>query len=144
MYSYPDKSDMLTMELINQEFDGVYWGKSEAEVLSHATAAVDAMNGPKTLLDLGCGIGRLFETFCPHVELIQAVEPDKQRFAEAETVAKKWEGKVNVEQGDISVLKQDTQRFKIVLMSHILQHIKEETIIGMLEELEFKQRKMQF
>lgn len=141
MYIYPDKNDMLTMELINQEFDGVYWGKSEAEVLSHATAAIDAMNGPKTLLDLGCGIGRLFETFCPHVEFIQAVEPDKQRFAEAETVAKKWEGKVNVEQGDISVLKQDTQRFKIVLMSHILQHIKEETIIGMLEELEFKTEK---
>ena len=93
MYIYPDKNDMLTMELIHQEFDGVYWGKSEEDVLSHAMAAIDAIDGPKKLLDLGCGMGRLFEVFCPHVDYIQAVEPDKQRFAEAEKAAKKWDGR---------------------------------------------------
>lgn len=141
MYIYPDKNDMLTMELIHQEFDGVYWGKSEEEVFSHAMAAIDAIDGPKNLLDLGCGMGRLFEVFCPHVDFIQAVEPDKQRFAEAEKAAKKWDGRVSVQNGDLSVLKQDTQRFQIVLISHILQHIKEESIIEMLEELESKTEK---
>ena len=32
-YKYPDKDDRLTIELINTEYDGPYWEKSEAAVL---------------------------------------------------------------------------------------------------------------
>ena len=35
-YTYPDKNDRLTCELIEREFDGVYWGKSEELVLGQA------------------------------------------------------------------------------------------------------------
>lgn len=138
MYTYPDKNDMLTMELINHEFDGEYWGKSEEEVISHAKEAIAKIEGPKNMLDLGCGMGRLFETFVPYVDFIQAVEPDVQRFAEAVKAANAFGGQVDVKHGNLSVLNNDTGRFQIVLMSHILQHIKEEIMIGMLEDLEAK------
>lgn len=141
MYTYPDQNDKLTIELINQEFDGVYWGKSEEEVLTHAINAIDSIEGERKMLDLGCGLGRLFSTFAPHVDCIQALEPDKQRFIAAEKEAEDFDGKVSVKHGDINVLKNDIQRFQIVLMSHILQHIKEETIVEMLEGLEAKTEK---
>ena len=35
-YTYPDKEDKLTCQLIDTEFDGAYWGKSEDEVLRQA------------------------------------------------------------------------------------------------------------
>ena len=138
MYTYPDKNDMLTMELINQEFDGIYWGKSEEEVLSYAIQSINGIEGHKKMLDLGCGMGRLFETFSPYVDFIQAVEPDEQRYAEAVKAASVFDEKVNVKHGDLSALEQDDERFQIILMSHILQHMKEESVIRILEDLESK------
>lgn len=49
MYTYPDQNDKLTIELINQEFDGVYWGKSEEEVLTHAINAIDSIEGEQKM-----------------------------------------------------------------------------------------------
>ena len=138
MYTYPDKNDALTIELINQEFDDAYWGDSEIEVFSHVREAIEKIEGPRNMLDLGCGMGRLFEGFAPHVDFIQALEPDKERFLEAAKRAGAFDGKVKVNHGDLSVLKADSERFEIVLMSHILQHIKDETIVGILEGLESK------
>lgn len=141
MYTYPDKHDALTVEMINKEYDGAYWAKSEEEFLADALATIDTIEGERKLLDLGCGLGRLFATFAPHVNKIQALEPDAQRYSEATKAAAAFDGKVSIKHGDLSVLKDDTQRFHVVLMSHILQHIKEETIIGMLEDLEAKTEK---
>ena len=46
-YTYPDKNDMLTCQLIDTEFDAKYWGESEEEVLHQAMEEVDhlAENG---------------------------------------------------------------------------------------------------
>lgn len=35
-YTYPDKDDRLTCQLIEKEFDGDYWAESEELVLKHA------------------------------------------------------------------------------------------------------------
>ncbi|MBR5315217.1 MAG: class I SAM-dependent methyltransferase, partial [Firmicutes bacterium] len=138
MYTYPDKNDMLTIELIDKEFDSQYWADSEMELFPHVKEAIETLEGERKLLDLGCGLGRLFQAFAPMVDKIQALEPDKDRYQVASKAAAAFGGKVQVHHGDLTVLKDDTQRFDIVLMSHILQHIKEETIIGILEELESK------
>ena len=42
-YKYPDKDDRLTIELINTEYDGPYWEKSEAAVLEKAGEAIKAL-----------------------------------------------------------------------------------------------------
>ena len=82
-YTYPDKEDKLTCQLIDTEFDGAYWGKSEDEVLRQAMEAVDRLVEQKkargqavNLLDLGCGMGRLFTVFAEKADSITAAEPD--------------------------------------------------------------------
>ena len=59
-YQYPDKDDKLTAALINNEYDGLSWQKSEEKVMSVAVAAVSGLSTGRhhrTLLDVGCGIG---------------------------------------------------------------------------------------
>jgi len=141
MYTYPDANDLLTIELINKEFDGEYWGKSEENLFPTIVEAVEGVAGERQMLDLGCGMGRLFPYFAPYMHRIQALEPDVQRYAEAVKAAEVFDGKIDVKHGDLSALKDDTDRFHVVLMSHILQHIKEETIIEILEGLEAKTEK---
>ena len=93
-YTYPDKNDLLTCQLIDTEFDGAYWAESEAEVLRQALEETDAVvklcrekKKAVSLLDLGCGMGRLFPVFAAKADLITAAEPDEERFAAAEAAA---------------------------------------------------------
>ena len=69
-YTYPDKDDRLTCQLIEKEFDGEYWAESEELVLKHAWEElrslkakrnISAKGAPFSVLDLGCGMGRLFD-----------------------------------------------------------------------------------
>ena len=86
-YQYPDKDDALTAQMINSEYDAAYWEKSEEAVLQKAIDALNALHAKhdsKSLLDLGCGKGRLIKTFSHHVDKIVAIEPDKSRFQEAD------------------------------------------------------------
>ena len=82
-YNYPDKNDALTANLIDSEFEDVYWMKSEDKVIEEAINAIKNLperNGKKKLLDLGCGMGRLIPVFAPYVNSITAVEPDHNRY----------------------------------------------------------------
>jgi len=141
MYTYPDKHDLLTMEMINKEYDGAYWAESEENLFPQILEAVNSIEGERNMLDLGCGLGRLFPVFAPHMNRIQALEPDAQRYDEAVKSAAPFDGKIDVKLGDLSALDNDMQRFHVVLMSHILQHIKEESIVEILEKLEEKTEK---
>lgn len=141
MYTYPDKDDKLTIELIHHEFDGDYWAKSEENLMPYIIDTIEQIEGKRNMLDLGCGLGRLFPYFAPYMETIQALEPDTQRFEAATKAAEIFGGKIDVKNGDLTALKADSRRFHVVLMSHILQHIKEETIVEILEELEAKTEK---
>ena len=78
MYTYPDKNDMLTVQLIMGVSEGNYWGESENEILKVALDAADSYKNPR-MLDCGCGQGRLLPVFAPHVQSIFALEPDIQR-----------------------------------------------------------------
>ena len=130
-YTYPDRGDKLTCQLID-EFDSRYWGESETAVLSAAFDAVQKLRNERLvdgfdkirLLDLGCGMGRLIGTFLPHVDEIVAAEPDKGRFAAAKVAGAasslKYRKPVKVINGDASAVE---STYDIVLSSHVLQHI---------------------
>ena len=80
-YKYPDKDDRLTIELINTEYDGPYWEKSEAAVLEKAGEAIKALpekDDSKRLLDLGCGKGRLIGTFARWVDAADSQRRQRQ------------------------------------------------------------------
>lgn len=134
MYTYPDQNDLLTCAMIDGEYDGAYWGASEERLLHHVQEKLLAKKGEKTMLDVGCGIGRLFPAFMPYVDSIKALEPDVQRFSEAERSAAGFDGRVEVINSDVSCLADD-EEFSVVLISHILQHIPEPAIQAMLFKL---------
>lgn len=126
-YTYPDQEDKLTCQLIETEYDSLYWGKSEEAVLKRAKAAVRSLPGEQlSLLDAGCGLGRLFSVFAEAgIKKITAVEPDIDRYKGAlqtagEINAAEKEELVTVLHGDCSVLP-DNSRFQVVLSSHVLQ-----------------------
>ncbi|MGN1333728.1 MAG: class I SAM-dependent methyltransferase, partial [Anaerovoracaceae bacterium] len=134
-YTYPDKDDRLTCQLIEKEFDGTYWTESEALVLEQAWEELRALkekknvaekNSPFNVLDLGCGMGRLFSEESKVADEITGVEPDAARFAAAEAegcrVSQSANIPVTVINGDVSSLPQD-KKYSAVISSHVLQHI---------------------
>lgn len=142
-YTYPDKGDKLTCQLIN-EFDGLYWEKSEERVLNLSMEAVKKLRNERLadgtdkirLLDLGCGMGRLIGVFLPHVDEIVAAEPDSGRCAAAKiagaAASLRHRRPVNVVHGDASVVE---GKFDIVLSSHVLQHIQTWTARELMETM---------
>lgn len=144
-YTYPDRQDRLTCQLIESEYDGVYWGESEEWVLKQACHMISALRSENKgawkqdrirMLDAGCGMGRLFSVFAQAgIDEITAVEPDQERYAAAEEEAARisrtmTSGAVTVLHGDCSVLPENSC-FQVVLSSHVMQHITR----GMAEEL---------
>lgn len=133
-YIYPDKDDKLTCQLIDTEYNGAYWQKSEEQILSYAIEQVRSLasyrrgkNKKVSFLDLGCGMGRLIPIFAGEVDEVTAVEPDSNRFEKA-LMAGKWAEEryghtVNMVQGDAESLPSD-KKYSIILSSHVLQHIK--------------------
>ena len=124
---------MLTCQLIDTEFDGTYWAESEAEVLRQAMEDVDSAvklcrekKKAVNLLDLGCGMGRLFPVFAEKADRITAAEPDWERFAAAEAAARMVSEEsgvpIQVLHGDASVLPQ-AEKYNIIVSSHVMQHI---------------------
>ena len=150
-YTYPDHQDRLTCQLIETEYDGAYWGKSEDAVLKQACQMISALRQQNKgswageadekirMLDLGCGLGRLFSVFSgAYADEITAAEPDQDRYAEAvkeaERVSKMTAGSVAVLHGDCSVLPEES-RFQIVLSSHVMQHIPQDMAEDLMSEM---------
>lgn len=134
-YTYPDKDDRLTCQLIEKEFDGAYWAESEARVLSQALGELRSLkekkytsekNAPFSMLDLGCGMGRLFGEESAVADEITAAEPDSARFAAAETEGRRVSHSANIPvtviNGDASALP-NNKKYSAVISSHVLQHI---------------------
>lgn len=134
-YTYPDKDDRLTCQLIEKEFDGDYWAESEELVLKHAWEElrslkakrnISAKGAPFSVLDLGCGMGRLFDKESAAADEITAAEPDVARFEAAETEGRRVSQLANIPvtviNGDASALPHG-KKYSAVISSHVLQHI---------------------
>ena len=143
-FKYTDKDDKLTEALISSEYDGEYWGKSEDLVLARAETYLLTRFGREalsemTLLDLGCGMGRLIPRFAPLFGHVVGLEPDAERCAAAEKlVAEEHISNAEVHNCDCGawLLENPDSRFDVVLCSHIFQHISHDTLGGILLDLQ--------
>lgn len=143
-FKYPDENDRLTNELIQNDYDGVYWSASEERILGEAEEYLigcfgkEALSG-MDLLDLGCGTGRLIPRFAPLFSRVVGLEPDAGRCAEAERLVRE-NGTDNAEVHNMALGEYleacPGTRFGVVLCSHVFQHISHDLCIGILRDLE--------
>ncbi len=136
-YIYPDGEDVFTMALIeaSEPYPG-YWQASEDDVLDRGIKMI-TKNGLKgSLLDVGCGFGRLLLKFSQYFDLLYGVEPDRERFEVCKKNITEWgmEEKVRLYNGTVDML-EDKLRFDVILCSHVVQHIPEQTSRQLLKAL---------
>lgn len=121
MYTYPDHQDYLTSKMIESiELYPGYWKDSENRILDIAKNHIQKHH--KTLLDIGCGEGRLLWEFEPCFENIIAIDPDTKRLQVAQENAKKKNLSHKIAFQNTTVDYIDT-RVDAILCSHVLQHI---------------------
>lgn len=133
-YEYPDKGDSLTCLFISNESNEEYWADSENNILNMMIQHIRKLDKKPQFLDLGCGLGRLFSVFYPFVKSITGLEPDAERFSQAQKEATRIDiDKIKVINADISCI--NNEKFDAVLVSHIFQHIPFETTKSIFKKL---------
>jgi 2-polyprenyl-3-methyl-5-hydroxy-6-metoxy-1,4-benzoquinol methylase len=137
-YFYPDVNDRLTASQIRkyEPFEG-YWNQSEQYVLNYVKRKIRTKT-PKTsssMLDAGCGQGRLIFEFQHFFETIHAIEPDVKRLEQAKEKVRssKLTAQVSFEAISIEELGED-QKFDMILCSHIIQHVHTDQLVIIFEK----------
>jgi len=125
-YSYPDPGDEITFKII-QQYEALpsYWSNSEKRILSHIHETIRLNSFSNyTLLDAGCGEGRLFDCFINDAARIVGIEPDRTRYENALRHISENRFESKVEMRNVSVEESRlNEKFDVVLSSHIIQHI---------------------
>ena len=141
-FHYSDPGEVLTIQLIRDDYDPEYWGRSEDRVLKQAEDYLRFRYGDKLkearLLDLGCGEGRLIPRFAAQTGHVTALEPDPDRCRKAAELVERERipnaTVLNMTSGEY--LKQFPDAgFDVVLCSHVFQHIGQEILEGILEDI---------
>ncbi len=136
-YKYPDNNDNLTCLYISSKSDEEYWAKSEEYILEKIIDKIKKISEPINFLDLGCGLGRLFNVFYPYVKSITGIEPDYSRYTGAVEEAKRIDPKkIKVRNEFIDNVGEE--KFNAVMISHVFQHIpfeKTKHILNMLKNV---------
>jgi ubiquinone/menaquinone biosynthesis C-methylase UbiE len=123
-YIYPDPSDFITLSLVlMKKADDQLLKKADDDILAHAVALFQD-NRYDSLLDLGCGNGRLSIEFSKYFKWITALEPDRERLA----LAKNNLMDHPIENVSfVHSLFQDAgfpdQNFDVVICHQVLQHV---------------------
>lgn len=127
-YAYPDGDDRLTRAWFEGPGEAFcrYSRESDRLVLQKTKQWLGSTpSGHKTsLLDVGCGEGRLIAELAADFRRIVAVEPDAARLARAKEAIRRagLENKVEISHNTIEDL-DDCPRFDAVVCSHVLQHV---------------------
>lgn len=125
-YSYPDPGDAITIKVISEyEAFKNYWAKSERRVLDNIHNTIHKIGLDNySLLDVGCGEGRLFTDFINGASKIVGIEPDTARYANAQSCVNDngFQNKVLLLNASLESAHLH-EEFDIVLSSHIIQHI---------------------
>lgn len=123
-YTYPDKKDKVTLVSISKKepYKG-YWKKSEDYVLSYFDCMLSRKK-PNSLLDLGCGEGRLLLKYSRQFKEVYALEPDPQRMHIAkQKIIKRKIKKVIFISNLLQNAKLPENYFDVIICSHVIQHI---------------------
>ena len=123
-YEYPDKNDEATQVGVDasEPYAG-YWRKSEDYVLA-TVGRLLAAGKYDSLIDIGCGAGRLTSRYARYFDRITALDPDEERLRAAAAAFK------NQSLSEIECLREkfiearlQDGSFDVAICSHVIQHI---------------------
>ncbi len=133
-YYYPDIFDHITLTIIqSKNLDVEFLEKAENTILSSAEALFRKQRFD-TLLDLGCGAGRLTIKFSKYFNQVTALDPDNTRLQLAkDNLVRKEIHNVKFNQSPFLKADLPDEHFDVVLCSQIIQHIDTKMIEPMLQ-----------
>ena len=135
-YQYPDKADGITLSIVLSKH-------MATEELDNAENAILSNFGElfrektfETLLDLGCGKGRLILKFADFFNRVTALDPDENRLCQAKNFLIK--NKIQnvdfipktIEDADLA-----NDSFDVVICNQIIQHVPTSCIEPMMKEV---------
>jgi ubiquinone/menaquinone biosynthesis C-methylase UbiE len=123
-YFYPDKSDQITLSLVLLTENSAEELELTEDIIFSSAENLFKRSGFHSLLDIGCGKGRLIARFSKYFETVTALDPDGWRLKQARDSLKNH-GIRNVEY--IEALFQDAQfpdeHFDVVVCNQMIQHL---------------------
>lgn len=122
-YNYPDPNDSITYAKISQYQTKLqdYWKLSEDKILERVLERLKPSVSPNSsMLDVGCGEGRLLRVFNQLFKDITAFDPDQQRLDNVDLSSLEGEIKISVDTLDTFA---SNAQFDFIVCSHIIQHI---------------------
>ena len=141
-YSYPDKSNALTVQFIKtkQPYEG-YWKKSEKFVLEQMKKIIKTFTRSKIdtcFMDVGCGTGRLLPEFQSYFDKIVAIDPDEDSLKIAKERVEKFgiSKKVIFQNSTIENIDWKNGSVDVILCSHVLQHVHTEILTNILNKFQ--------
>ncbi len=138
-YHYPDCDDHLVGIFLEKfEKNEIYWRESENRIISLIFSYLKSKPYFEfnSFLDAGCGKGRLLETFSKPFKKIVAIEPDPDRHSHAVRIACDTFPDNTVEIINIEAeAYRSSQKFDLILCSHVIQHIHTDTVIPLIKNL---------
>ncbi len=135
-YYYPDIFDQITLTIVqSKNLDVAYLEKAENTILSSAEKIFQKQKR-HTLLDLGCGAGRLTIKFSQYFNRVTALDPDKIRLQNAKNnIADKKIHNVVYIQAPFLKAELPDEHFDVVLCNQIIQHIDTEMIKPIMQKI---------
>ena len=129
-YVYVDINDeKLNKDINHYEAYMSYWEKSNVWINKQMLKYRRFTTSPLTILDVGCGNGRIIKEFAKTGDEIFLVEPDKERLKQAFSVLRE-NGVENIHTYECFIEDFDDSSCKadIIICSHVLQHLSINTV----------------
>lgn len=134
-YRYPGLGDADFNKVLNktEPYPG-YWYAAEDYVLTSAEHRLPKKI--KTLLDLGCGEGRLLLRFADRCERVVAIDPDPNRLSLAKKcISGHGIGNVHFYNNEVDAVSFPDNYFDVILLSHILEHLRSDKVEAIMSEV---------
>lgn len=135
-YFYPDIADQITLDLILLNNINVEALEQSENVIFASAENLFQKNRFGSLLDLGCGKGRLTSKFSKYFNTVTALDPDRWRLEQAI----KNLGEKNIRNVEyVEAFFQDTDfpddYYDVVICNQMIQHIDTNTIQPIIQEI---------
>jgi 2-polyprenyl-3-methyl-5-hydroxy-6-metoxy-1,4-benzoquinol methylase len=135
-YVYPDEGDRLTQLLIEETGRAQAWNDEEQAVLLDLAHRVLEVKPPRSVLDVGAGLGRVMVQMLPYFRSGDLIEPDQIRrdgLTEIMSLLDPKQARFQIHTGTDKL--DAYTMYNVILLSHVIQHISQDDAQNLLASL---------